>query len=309
MTLRVLAPGTIAALKETLRSAFWYKNDLRRFLLNCGVNQTLIGQLDWDHEYKRTLISQLIDGMSMNPQLYSEELLEVAVAVAKLGDPTWLLKVQGNGKELHDEAVERVRDFAARMKPIIENDEANRAAETRKVAAEKRQQTEAAMAAAVVNLKSEFSKITQMTDAQSRGYAFEKFLTKLFQTFDITTRGSYKINDEQIDGAFTLDNMDYLLEAKWQSKPIDAPEVVIFSDKVDNKLDNTLGVFISMSGFTKRAINNNHRHRPNVLLMDGSDLAAILDRAIDLPELIAKKKIHAAQTGEIMISAFQLVYS
>lgn len=88
MTLRVLAPGTIVALKETLRSAFWYKNDLRRFLLNCGVNQTLIGQLDWDHEYKRTLISQLIDGMSMNPQLYSEELLEVAVAVAKLGDPT-----------------------------------------------------------------------------------------------------------------------------------------------------------------------------------------------------------------------------
>ena len=64
-----------------------------------------------------------------------------------------------------------------------------------------------------------------------------------------------------------------------------------------------------MNGFTKRAINNNHRHRPNILLMDGSDLAAILDRAIDLPELIAKKKIHAAQTGEIMISAFQLVYS
>jgi hypothetical protein len=64
-----------------------------------------------------------------------------------------------------------------------------------------------------------------------------------------------------------------------------------------------------MNGFTERAISNNHKHRPNVLLLDGGDLAAVLERAIDLPELISKKKIHAAQTGEIMVSAFQLVYS
>ena len=195
------------------------------------------------------------------------------------------------------------------MKPIIENNEADRVAKSRKAAAEERQQSKAAMATAVSKLKSEFSEITQMANAQSRGYAFEKFLTKLFQTFDVTARGSYKINGEQIDGAFTLDNMDYLLEAKWQSEPIDSPDVTVFSDKVDNKLDNTLGLLVSMNGFTERAISNNHKHRPNVLLLDGGDLAAVLERAIDLPELISKKKIHAAQTGEIMVSAFQLVYS
>lgn len=308
MALRVLDPGMITALKETLRSAFWYKKELRRFLLNCGVNQGLIAQLDWS-QYKIDIISHLVDGMSMNPQLYSEELLEVAIAVAKLGDPKWLLKVQGNGKELYDSAVERIKDFAVRMKPIIENNEADRVAKSRKAAAEERQQSKAAMATAVSKLKSEFSEITQMANAQSRGYAFEKFLTKLFHTFDVTARGSYKINGEQIDGAFTLDNMDYLLEAKWQSEPIDSPDVTVFSDKVDNKLDNTLGLLVSMNGFTERAISNNHKHRPNVLLLDGGDLAAVLERAIDLPELISKKKIHAAQTGEIMVSAVQLGYS
>ena len=309
MALRALDPGMITALKETLRSAFWYKSDLRRFLLNCGVNQRLIGQLNWEDEYKRILISQLIDGMSINPQLYSKELLGIAIAVARIGDPKWLLKGQGNGKELYDEAVDRLKDFAARMKPIIEDDEMKSIAASRKATAEKRRQAEVAMSTAVADLKSEFGRIAQMKNAQSRGYAFEKFLTKLFQTFDITIRGSYKIDGEQIDGAFTLDNMDYLLEAKWQSAPIDAPDISIFSDKVDNKLDNTLGLLISMNGFTERAVSNNRKHRPNILLMDGRDLAAILERTIDLPELISKKKIHAAQTGEIMVSAFQLACS
>lgn len=308
MTLQVLDPGTITALKEALCSAFWYKKELRRFLLNCGVNQKLLAQLDWN-QYKITIISQLIDGMSINPQLYSEDLLRVAIAVAKIGNPKWLLRVQGNGKELYEAAVEQLQDFAARMKPIIENNEANRITKLSKSAAEQQQQAEASMITAITTLKSEFSRITQMRNAQSRGYAFERFLVKLFQTFDIAIRGSYKINGEQIDGAFTLNNMDYLLEAKWQSRLIDATDITIFSAKVDNKLDNTLGLFISMNGFTERAINNNHRHRPNVLLMNGQDLAAILDRAIDLPDLISKKRIHAAQTGEIMVSAFQLAYS
>lgn len=40
------------ALKETLWSMFWYKKQLRRFLLDCGVNQGIMGQLDWN-QYKR----------------------------------------------------------------------------------------------------------------------------------------------------------------------------------------------------------------------------------------------------------------
>lgn len=86
------------ALKETLWSMFWYKKQLRRFLLDCGVNQGIMGQLDWN-QYKRTIIAQLIDGMSMNPQLYSKELLRVAVAVAKIGDPKWLLNVPDRGEK------------------------------------------------------------------------------------------------------------------------------------------------------------------------------------------------------------------
>lgn len=177
--------------------------------------------------------------MSINPQLYSEDLLRVAIAVAKIGNPKWLLRVQGNGKELYEAAVEQLQDFAARMKPIIENNEANRITKLSKSATEQQQQAEASMITAITTLKSEFSRITQMRNAQSRGYAFERFLVKLFQTFDIAIRGSYKINGEQIDGAFTLNNMDYLLEAKWQSRLIDATDITIFSAKVDNKLDNT----------------------------------------------------------------------
>jgi hypothetical protein len=41
--------------------------------------------------------------------------------------------------------------------------------------------------------------------------------------------------------------------------------------------------------------------------MDGADIAAVLEGRIGLPKLIDGKKQHAAQTGKIMISAFQLI--
>lgn len=54
---------------------------------------------------------------------------------------------------------------------------------------------------------------------QKRGYEFEQFLNSLFNLFDLDPKCSYKISGEQIDGAFTHDNQDYLIEANGRLKP------------------------------------------------------------------------------------------
>ncbi|WP_321186323.1 hypothetical protein [Rhizobium sp. SJZ105] len=53
---------------------------------------------------------------------------------------------------------------------------------------------------------------------QARGFAFESFLTDLFQSYGLAPRGSFRPREgEQIDGSFELDNDTYLVEAKWAS--------------------------------------------------------------------------------------------
>jgi len=72
------------------------------------------------------------------------------------------------------------------------------------------------------------------------------------------------------------------------------------------KLENTLGLFLSINGFRDSAVEVHSQNRPVLLLMDGSDLAAVLQDRISLPELLMRKRQHAARTGAIPIRAYEL---
>lgn len=62
-------------------------------------------------------------------------------------------------------------------------------------------------------LKEKFLLISRL-DAHERGFAFEKFLNKLFLIFGLNPRASFRIVGEQIDGSLDIDNECYLIEAK-----------------------------------------------------------------------------------------------
>jgi hypothetical protein len=135
---------------------------------------------------------------------------------------------------------------------------------------------------------------------QTRGYALEKFLRDLFEFADMSPKGSFRIIGEQIDGAFIMDNVDFLLEAKWQDEPCIAKDLRDFAGKVEEKIDNTLGLFVAINGYSPDGIVAYGKgHRAVILLCDGEDLNAVIERRIDLKELIRRKRTHAAHTGNI----------
>ena len=74
------------------------------------------------------------------------------------------------------------------------------------------------MESELADLKSLFFKIAANTNFQQRGFDFEKFLKDLFLLYELDPKGSFKNYGEQIDGAFTFDGTDYLLEAKWKQQ-------------------------------------------------------------------------------------------
>lgn len=90
-------------------------------------------------------------------------------------------------------------------------------------------------------------------------------------------RASYKISGEQIDGSVVLGDKVYLLEAKWYKKEMATSDIYAFKGKVDEKLVGTIGIFISISGFSKDSVD---------ALIFGKEITVILfDKMNFLPYL------------------------
>ena len=131
---------------------------------------------------------------------------------------------------------------------------------------------------------------------QPRGFAFEKFLKRLFDAYGLEAREAFKLRGEQIDGSFQLGNETYLLEAKWQNEPSGIGELHTFHGKVEQKAAWTRGLFISTNGFSPDGLAAFGRGK-RVVCMDGYDLYQMFNRSISLIELLERKVRHAAETG------------
>ena len=80
---------------------------------------------------------------------------------------------------------------------------------------------------------------------------------------------------------------------------------VSFGGKIEGKLKNTLGLFISFNGFSNTALETKSPILRSIILMDGLDLTSVLDNKITLNDLLFQKRRHAAETGEILYRVFK----
>ena len=156
-------------------------------------------------------------------------------------------------------------------------------------------------------VKAEFFELVASDNPQQRGFLLEKILRGLFELFDLDPKASYRITGEQIDGAFSFEGTDYLLEAKWQKDPVAAADLDNLAGKLSRKLENTLGLFLSVDGYSEDAVKTHSSGRRLVILMDGSDLMAVLEGRIDLVQLLLRKRRHAAETGNIYLRIHEIL--
>lgn len=132
-------------------------------------------------------------------------------------------------------------------------EEKKKTEERKKVVQEKVKNT-TALKTKLDELNQKFMDIAISSDAQKRGYGLEKLLNELFTLFDLDPKASFKITGEQIDGAFTFKDDDFLLEARWVKQPINASDLYSFAGKINGKRKNTLGLFVSMDGFSNECL-------------------------------------------------------
>jgi len=147
---------------------------------------------------------------------------------------------------------------------------------------------------------------------QERGYAFERFLNELFGIFNLNPNRPFRLVGEQIDGSLELDGETYLIEAKWQNKLSGLEDLLYFHGKIAGKSSWSRGIFISYGGFTKDALEAFAKGRPtNLITLSVQDLYFVLEghegSYLDLNEVIRMKVRHAAETGDIRVSVYDLI--
>lgn len=295
----------LAPLKEALSLAFWYKKDLRAFLSTALPDVGLVAHLDWT-DYKRNIVAQLVDTLAKNQSKYLDELLDLILATADITDPNHLKRLE-DGQQKYDEAVAALVTLQKQVDPYrqlrSQEEEANR----HRREEDARAAVQRATRERLLELKGLLYELTADANHQKRGYALEKLINKLFALFDIDAKASFKITGEQIDGAFTFENTEFLFEARWRNEKSAVADLDAFAGKIGRKLENTLGLFLSVNGFEDTAIGTYSQNRPTLFLMDGSDLSAVLEDRIGLPELLTRKRQHASHTGEVFISAYRIL--
>ncbi len=133
---------------------------------------------------------------------------------------------------------------------------------------------------------------------QSRGFQFERALKFLLLEAGLEPRASFRARGEQIDGSFLWGHRHFLLEAKWQKKPVSVKELKAFREKLEGKLVGTVGVFISMSGYTPDAADKlAKRTALDVIMFNQQDMDACMDRQIGFQRVLLAKLRVAAEEG------------
>jgi hypothetical protein len=123
----------------------------------------------------------------------------------------------------------------------------------------------------------------------------------VFAAFDLNTRCGFRAAEEQIDGGFSLDNEHYLFEAKWEKAPSARHDLDVFTAKVRRRSENTLGLFLAIPGFEPTGVQLLSGSQSPLVLMDGTDLYAVLDDRIDLVTSLRRKRRESAMTGNIYL--------
>ena len=296
---RRLSDSAWDAILEAVAVFYWYTPDQERFLRGVLRDQpTILSQLSFGLP-KRQVASQLVTTLQSREDRYQPVAIDLIERLASFDDSiAHLARLEDGAGKVADAraALAAVQAVTGQNRKLIEEREQLREhIESEARGAGLRRSHEAVLA----RLLDEFLEMFSMTDVQERGRRLEALLARLFGLHDLEPRASYNLEHEQIDGAFTFRTDHYLLEAKWWTSLVDPKELNHFRAKVESKAANTLGLCLSISGFTPGAIAKQSERSP-LLLMDGADLHAVLESRISLPEILERKRRHAVETGEPM---------
>jgi Holliday junction resolvase-like predicted endonuclease len=120
---------------------------------------------------------------------------------------------------------------------------------------------------------------------QTRGTELNNLIAEVLDCYGIQANASVRGYGE-IDVTFTVEGIRFVLEAKWEQEKADTGKLSKLQKRVRQRLVTTMGVFVSMAGYTPEAIDDvNVGEQLAVLLLDQGHLEAMISGIVPPAEL------------------------
>jgi restriction endonuclease Mrr len=296
-----LSPPFIELTHDALLKAFWYKPSLRLFLQQHGVKDLVLAQWHVDQS-KRDFVDWLWPQLVKTDRGH-EAILDMARSLSDMQHFPDLERKEDTKVRIPEakQAIARLREQVLKVNETLQ--ETAEAAARRKLAQVEMSKRLAAQQS-LVKLQQQLTDLMPRLGTQDGGYAFERWFYDLAIYFELDSRPGYKSDGRQIDGAITIEGTTFLLETKFTNEPIGSPDIDTFMAKIESKADNTMGLYVSISGFNGGAIKAASKAKTPMLLLDHSHIFNLILRGVmRLPQVVSRIKRHASQTGQAHLPA------
>ncbi len=290
-----ITPRLIELTYEAALKSFWRKEALRKFVRASQVAEAHIATWSAD-ESKRDFLDRTFQKLQASDR-GKALVFQMACSLSELTTFPDLRNWEDSGQKIAD-ATKAVAELKAYLKAQDEETRSERDREQAKERAREERQRIQRNITDKTKLQQRLDSLHSAVGTQQGGYDFQGWYYDLLDYSEIQSRRPYVTNGRQIDGSLTLDGTTYLVELKFTAGQASATDIDSLRAKVDDKADNTMGIMVSISGYSNVAITEASGRQTRILLLDAMHLYLFLSGATSFTEIISRVRRHASQTGE-----------
>ena len=294
------------SLRNALPVIHWFKKALESFLRDAlRHHPEILAGLDFNGPTKREIADAVISRLVADEAAYQQTTLDLMLDIAGMSRFPDIERIEDDADR--DRLLRGANDAVGQLRVLTAPYREEAEARARVAAAKASDVAKIThFADDLEALRMRYLELSSSADPHQRGKDLEVLLTDLFSLFDMQPRLDYRLPHEQIDGSLSFDTDDYIVEARWRSKKAEPEDLDKLKAKVERKGRNTLGLFVSIEGFTEGALALYSRGSPFVVF-NGDDIYLVLDGSIRLDDLLRAKKRHVNDSGECFIAARTLL--
>lgn len=295
-----ITPRLIELTYEAALKSFWRREALRKFLRASHVTEAHIAT--WSTgETKRDFLDRTFEKLQASDR-GKALVFQMAQDLSELTTFPDLRNWEDSSQKIADatKAVAELKDyFYKQAEEIRDERDRDRAKEQARAEREKIQRSIIDKA----KLQQRLDSLHSAVGTQQGGYSFQEWFYSLLDFAEIQNRRPYVTNGRQIDGSLTHEGTTYLVELKFTASQATATDIDSLRAKVDDKADNTMGIMVSISGYSSVAVSQASGRQTKLLLLDAMHLYLFLTGATSFPDVISRVRRHASQTGEAYLAA------
>jgi polyhydroxyalkanoate synthesis regulator phasin len=286
-------------LSDALLKVYWYKASFRAALRRSEIPEGLLAT--WaPEETKRDFWERLLPSLETT-DTGIRVLVRLADAVGEQKTFPDLERMEDSELRIKSarKAIADLNDYRQRQR---EKAQEQREDKLNRESIQKAREESMARQHNLDSLNARLDGLATQVGSQKVGYEFEKWFYDLMDYFEVDNRRPYKIDGRQIDGSVTVEGTTYLVELKFTSNQSDAPDIDSFKNKVVTKADNTMGIMVSISGYSSTAIKEASRDKTPLLLLDFKHLYMLFTGSLRFAEMVARARRHSSQTGQAYLA-------